>query len=1072
MSKQKTLLIVLVGAVAVIGAIFAVRAAGSDPSRILGRADKSFEKQAFDEARLEYLKVLRVDPRNARAIRQLGLIWAEMGAPVQSGLFLNSANKTNPGDPIVMRGLAQAWFSTNQLASARAQALAILELTPTDEEAILMLANTSITGEQLAEVAGRLEAFDSANSAPFHLASAMVSSRKGDLKAAKTSLDTALAIDAESSTVHLALATYYEAVNDRERRLDSLKKASELAPVRSSARLRYARALAGEGKSAEAAAMVRGITEVSRFYLPAWTLLAELTLQTKDTEGSLGMLNEVLGRDPANPEARMLRASVLQAGGKPDEAIKEMEELNRLYPGNGGIKLVLARSYLGNRDPIRAGAALDEVLQLAPDHVEANLLRAQLNIRSGAAMSASDALEKLLQLRPGLPQAEQLLAGAYQAQGRLDEAASVLHQQITKDAGQPGPHVMLGVILRQQGKESEALASFGKAQALAPKDQTIASHLIELDILRKDFLSAHRRAEEQEAQNPGDWSPAFLQGRIYSAQEKWDEAEKALLKALAIQPDSLTVYNLLLDGYMKQGRVPEAISRLEAYLKQKPKSTAQRLILAMLYQQTNNPDQQVAAYQQILADEPDSVTALNNLAYLCAGPLKDPGRARELAARARTLQPDSPVIADTLGWILFQQKDYSQALSLIEEASAKIPDNPEIQYHLGMARYMQGQKEAARSALEKALASQQKFPGLEQAQDYLDQLTGVASTDQGATVESLTTRLKEMPGDVTARLRFAQLQEAGGNFAGAAASYQQALEANAGLVEALTALSKLYAGPLDDPGRATDYARRARALDGRNPAAARALGEAILRQGDFQYAYALLQEASRTTKDDSALTSKLATAAYGIGKTEEARSALQGIVDQAGDSPESAGAKRFLALTGEPAGSAAETAAAALREDPDFLPALMTQAALLQKSGATSEAVGAYERILQQHADFVPAQKQLAALLSGNAQRLDEAQTLAEKARQALPDDPELARTLGMIRYQKGGAEAAVRLLKESDAKSPLDPEGLFYLGMSQLGAGRQEDGIAVLKRALQAGLSETLQQKAEEAIAKAGLAP
>lgn len=1068
MSKKKTLLIVLSGAIVAIAALFAVRAAGSNPDRILARAEKYFQEQSFDEARLEYFKVLRVDPKNPRAIRQLGFTWAEMGVPVQAGVYLSSANTTDPADIEVKRALAQALFATNQFGKARTQAVELLEKNPTDGEALTLLANTSAKEEDLTDLSTRLNAFNSETSAPFHLASAVIASRKGDLAATKNSLDLALAISPDSEILHLALAAYHEIVKGRTEEMAALKRASELAPPRSLTRLRYAKSLASSGKIEEATAMVREMTEKFRFYLPAWTQLAEFTLKAKDPKGALEMLKEVLSRDGTNPEARMLRSSAMLAEGKSGDAAKEMEELSTLYPGNLAVKMSLARSFLANNDPIRAAATLEEVLVAMPNFTEAILLLAQTRIGTGGAAAASEAMEKLLGQRPGLRQAEQILASAYQAQGRLDEAADVYRGQIVRDENQPGPHFALGMILRQQGKGTGALASFQKAQALAPKDQTVAFQLIELDIERKDFETAHRRAQEQETHHPGSWTVPFLQGKVFSAEQKWAEAEKSLLAALALQPDSLTIHNLLLDGYMKQGRIPEVISRLESYLEQKPKSTPQRMVLALLYAQEGLTDKQVAAYEQILVDDPNSITALNNLAYLNAGPLNNMAKAQELATRARTIQPASPEIADTLGWILFQQKDYPQALSLIEEAATKIPDNAEIQYHLGMARYMQGQKDTARTALEKAVAAKQPFAGIEQAREYLGQLTGGGTAEKGATIESLTQRLKEAPGDVTARTGLAQLQEAAGQFPEAAASYQEALKGNAGLIEALLALSRLYAGPLADPAQATNFAKRARALDGRNPAVARALGEAVLQQGDFRYASTLLQEALPGSPDDSGLKVRLARAAYGTGKTEQARGLMQEITAAPGEAPEKAAAQRFLTLTGTATPATAAAAAEALKENPDDLPALMTQASLLLQEGKTSGALAALEQIFKKQPEFVPGWKQLAALLATQEGRLDEAQTLAEKARQALPEDPAVAGSLGIISSRKGSFEPAIRLLKESDAKAPLDATGLFYLGTSQLGAGQKDDGVATLKRAVgMTGLPDTLKQQAQQSLDK-----
>jgi tetratricopeptide (TPR) repeat protein len=1068
MSKKKTLLIVLTAAIVAIGALFAVRAASANPERILGRAEKYFQAESFDEARLEYIKVLRVDQKNARAIRQLGFTWAEMGVPVQSGMFLANALTTDPGDLAVKRGLAKALLETNQFELTRVKAVEILDQEPTDEEALILLAKTSATAAQVDELSSRLNTFDSEKSAPFHLVSAIIASRKGDLTAAKNSLDLALAISPESEKVHLALAAYYEAVKDQGAQLASLKIATDRAPPRSHTRLLYAKALADTGKRDEAVTMVREMTQKYRFYLPGWTQLAELTLQAKDSKSALEMLNEVLSRDTTNPEARLLRGIALQADGKAAEAAKELEELSRIYSGNLMVRMGLARSFLANNDMIRAIATLNEVVAAAPDYIEGNLLLAQTQLRTGAAVAAVDSMRNLLQKRPGLIQAEQLLTAAYQAQGQLQEAADVCRTQITRDDKQPGPHFMLGMLLRQQGKGSEALASFEKAHTLAPKDQTVAFQLIELDIERKDFETARRRVQEQETLHPGNWTVPFLQGKVFSAEEKWAEAEESLLAALAIQPDSLTIHNLLLDGYMKQGRIPEVISRLESYLEQKPKSIPQRMVLALLYSQQGQTVKQAAAYEQILVDDPNSMTALNNLAYLNAGPLNNMARARELATKARTLQPDSPEIADTLGWIIFQQKDYPQALSLIEEAATKLPDNAEIQYHLGMARYMQGQKETARSALEKAVAAKQPFAGIEQAKEYLGQLTGDGTAEKGATVESLTQRLKDTPGDVTARILLAQLQETAGQFKESAASYQKALEGNAGLVEALLALSRLHAGPLSNPAQATDYAKRARALDGRNPAAARALGEAVLHQGDFRYANTLLQEAALAGKPDPALKAKLARAAYGTGKTEQARSLMQEITAQPGDIPEKPVAQRFLALTSGPAPVAAAAAEEALKENPDDLPALMIQARLLRQEGKTSESLAALEQILKKQPEFVPVWKELAALLATQEGRLDEAQTLAEKARQALPGDPAPARTLGIIGSRKNNFVPAISLLKESDAKVPLDAEGLFYLGTSQLRAGQQDNGVATLKRAVgMTGLPEALKQQAQESLDK-----
>ena len=123
----------------------------------------------------------------------------------------------------------------------------------------------------------------------------------------------------------------------------------------------------------------------------------------------------------------------------------------------------------------------------------------------------------------------------------------------------------------------------------------------------------------------------------------------------------------------------------------------------------------------------------------------------------------------------------------------------------------------------------------------------------------------------------------------------------------------------------------------------------------------------------------------------------------------------------------------------------------------SGEVIGIYEGILDQFPDFVPAQVRLAALWAKDPERLDEASSLAIRAREAMPEDAGVARVLGEIGYRKGDADNAIRLLEESDGKAALDAEGLFYLGKAYLQVERTDVGRETLQKALEAGLDAAL---------------
>src|SRR5437763_6945908 len=67
-------------------------------SRYLTRADRYFQAGEYDQAKIEYLKVLRIDSANAVAYARYGAIWADEGVPLRAVAFLLKARELTPED--------------------------------------------------------------------------------------------------------------------------------------------------------------------------------------------------------------------------------------------------------------------------------------------------------------------------------------------------------------------------------------------------------------------------------------------------------------------------------------------------------------------------------------------------------------------------------------------------------------------------------------------------------------------------------------------------------------------------------------------------------------------------------------------------------------------------------------------------------------------------------------------------------------------------------------------------------------------------------------------------------------
>ena len=101
----------------------------------------------------------------------------------------------------------------------------------------------------------------------------------------------------------------------------------------------------------------------------------------------------------------------------------------------------------------------------------------------------------------------------------------------------------------------------------------------------------------------------------------------------------------------------------------------------------------VAEAETTLMQEPDNGIVVSNLAALYQR--VGDKRALQFAERAMQLAPESPAVADTLGWILVQSDRLPRGLELLRQAMAQKPDDPVIGYHLAAAFAKTGQREAA-----------------------------------------------------------------------------------------------------------------------------------------------------------------------------------------------------------------------------------------------------------------------------------------------------------------------------------------------------------------------------------------
>ncbi len=747
--------------VTLILAIFLVTACSKEArkARLLSEADSYFKAGNYDKAKLSYLNVLRLDPQNALAFERVGAMWLDDGAPLRAAPFLANAGVLDPNNIENRVRLARCYLATGHLPDAKNEALTVLGQVPDNGDAILALAEAARSKEDIEAAGEQLEKFPKKNDVLFHLALANLFLNKGDMAAATDPLRQALAADPKSSVAHMAMGDLYLYQKDLKQAGEEFKKAADLAPVRSTERLKYAALNSATGAAEETRRVATEMTKQAPDYLPGWILLADLASKDKKYGEALSLLENVFGRDPQNIDGRRLQSEVLLAKGDAKKAVEVLEHLDQTYPDIPIIKYELARAYLKNNNTNQAKAALDQAVSLNPNYDDAVLLLAGTNLNTGHAELVIEPITRLLRKRRDLTSAAFLLATAYTSLDRFDDATVVLEEQAKLAPQDPQPQVLLGMTLRQAKKYDEARQAFEKAAQLAPNDLQVLNQLVDLDLLDKHFDAARQRIRRQFQKTPDAPAAHFFEGKILAAEGKWDAVEAEAQKTIQIDSNFASAYDLLVQAYLATKRLPQAVSQLEALLSKSPNDTSALMTLGLVYEQMKDYPKERDAYEKLLAIKPDFAPALNNLAYIYTERLNDLNKAYDLARKAHELQPQDAAAADTLGWVLYKRGVYQQALTILQEAAEKAPDTAEIQFHLGMTAYMMGQTDLARVALKKAASAANDFPGKDESKRRLALLESGTAASPELSISQLEAMTKEQPNDVVSQMRLGEAYE-------------------------------------------------------------------------------------------------------------------------------------------------------------------------------------------------------------------------------------------------------------------------------------------------------------------------
>jgi uncharacterized protein (TIGR03790 family) len=156
-------------------------------------------------------------------------------------------------------------------------------------------------------------------------------------------------------------------------------------------------------------------------------------------------------------------------------------------------------------------------------------------------------------------------------------------------------------------------------------------------------------------------------------------------------------------GRLARGDRDGARAGFDEALRLDPKLTSAEKALALLDDQDRRYASAIEHYKRVVAQTPNDVLALNNLAFLIATRTSSVADALPLAERAATLAPRDVNILDTLAWVHYLNGNARRADALLQQARIADRLNADVWIHSSAVHLALGDAATAERALAEAL---------------------------------------------------------------------------------------------------------------------------------------------------------------------------------------------------------------------------------------------------------------------------------------------------------------------------------------------------------------------------------
>ena len=713
-----------------------------------------FGHHQFSSAENEYRQAVTIDPDFALAYYRLGLLQVELKHPTAALQSFTRAVELDPKNLDARLHLGDLQVSSTQYTEARQQADAVLQQDGKNAGAHRLLGQVALHQRQYIAAESELKqaiSIDPRDSQSYEVLG-LAQLLDAEYGAAEKSFQTAIEIRPDDPQTYIGLANFYKGQNVPDRAEVVLRQGMAKLPHAVDLPVALAGLNIERNRASEAKDLLAQVEADKNSYPDGRRAVANVYLENGDASSALARFRALLSeneddldaaqkvaecylqlsrwqdadqwidqrdKNHKDPNFRLLRARSYLGAFRLHEAQVELQSLVEDSPDLPAVYFYLSQVYSAQQESGLAQKALTDALHIQPGYLPALLGLGDISLQQSNPNAALAYASQIIAASFWIADAHILAGSSYLLLGDQNQAQRAFELAAGLNPRSAAAQERLGRVLGLRGNYPDAEKAYEASLAIAPDYAPALSGLSEIFLKEGKARQASTRLDRQIAAQPKAFQLYVAKAEFCIGQKDWVCAERNYQQALKLNPYHVNSYLALAHIYAATNRPESMIQEYEAARSKFPEYLPTYALLAQVYEYLGNVDGARQTYQAALKVDPNSYQLMSNLASLYAdhgGSLSD---ALQLAEKAKTEQPDDPVVNDSLGWVYYKQGLYRSAVPPLEAAVAKNPQVAKFQFHLGMAYLAAGQPAQARTSLQAALQSGLTGQDARSAQDAL-----------------------------------------------------------------------------------------------------------------------------------------------------------------------------------------------------------------------------------------------------------------------------------------------------------------------------------------------------------------